>query len=66
MTPPDVVYAHPDHTQYVARFDDEWYRWPAEEDGWRQRVRCPESAADDGEELPPALGHLALRLSGVI
>ena len=68
MTPPDVVYAHPDGATYLARFEDDdgvWWRWPAERDGWQQRVPCSEGLADDCEELPPRLGTLALRLSGV-
>jgi hypothetical protein len=81
MTPPDVVFAHEDGVTYVAGFLDEpplrggnidsvdvisgWWRWPAERHGWRQRVRCSEATAEAALELPPALGRLALRLSGV-
>jgi hypothetical protein len=66
----DLVYAAPDGASYVAHFDDAveddpWYCWPAVAHGWRQRVRCSEATADDAEELPPRLGELALRLSGV-
>lgn len=68
MIPPDVVYAHPDGTTYLARFEDDdstWYRWPAERDGWQQRARCSEGLADGCVELEPRLAWLALRLSGV-
>ena len=60
-----IVYAHPDGTTYVAIIGDDWYRWPAVANGWAQRVRCPASLAEECEELPPRLAHLALMLSGV-
>jgi hypothetical protein len=63
--PPDVVYAHQDGVTYVAGFEDDWWRWPAVQHGWRSRVRCSEATADSAEELPPRLADLALRLSGV-
>jgi hypothetical protein len=62
---PDVVYAHPDGLTYVAHFEDSWYRWPAVRQGWAARRHGTEEVADHAEELPPALGRLALRLSGV-
>lgn len=64
-TPPDVVYVHQDGATYVARFEDSWYRWPAVEQGWAARTHGTEAMADQAEELPPSLGRLALRLSGV-
>lgn len=64
-SPPDVVYAHDDGSSYVARFGDDWFRWPAVAEGWQQRLRCTEGTADAAEELPPGLAELALRLSGV-
>ena len=60
-----VVYLHPDGSTYVARFEDAWYRWPAERNGWQQRVRCSEGLADACSELEPRRSTLALRLSGV-
>jgi hypothetical protein len=67
MTADIVVYDHPDGETYVASLDDgeTWWRWPAERNGWQQRVRCPEAMAEVCEELPPRLGRLALMLSGV-
>jgi hypothetical protein len=60
-----IVYAHPNGADYVALIGDQWYRWPADHDGWRARVGCPASTADLCWELPPKLADLALRLSGV-
>jgi hypothetical protein len=68
LTPPDVIYVHPDGATYLARFEDDddiWWRWPAEAHGWQRRVRCPEAMADACSELEPRLAWLALRLSGV-
>ena len=57
-----IVYAHPDGVTYVAIIGEDWFRWPAAADGWRLRVRCPASLAEDCEELSPRLAHLALQL----
>ena len=63
-----VVYAHHDGTTYVALLgeDGQWWRWPAERNGWQQRARCSEAAADGCDELEPRLARLALGLSGVV
>jgi hypothetical protein len=61
-----IVYAHPNGRTYVAPFEAHgWQRWPAEQDGWSLRHACPATTADGCSELEPALGALALRLSGV-
>ena len=68
-----LVYVAPDGVHYLAVFDDpsagsgqaQWYRWPAETDGWSKRTRCKETDADDADELPARLAALALQLSGV-
>lgn len=67
-----IVFAHPDGATYVAILGDDgdWFRWPAVANGWAQRVRLtaahgPASLAEECEELPPRLAHLALMLSGV-
>lgn len=66
MTHEDViVYAHQNGTDYVAVIGDAWVRWPAVADGWRSRQGCAPSVVNDCDELPPSLGDLALRLSGV-
>lgn len=60
-----IVYAHPNGTDYVALIGEQWRRWPAMQNGWLVRQGCPATLADQCEELPPKLGDLALRLSGV-
>lgn len=61
-----IVYGVAHKYQYIARFDDlGWVSWPATEDGWAKRRTGKEGDVDTSRELPPKLGGLALRLSGV-
>lgn len=61
----DVLVYDVDHGRfYVANFGESgWVKWPAEVDGWRQRVKTTDPG-DDAWELPPRNAALALRLSG--
>jgi len=65
ITGDTLVYLDPDGHHYVALLGEQWWRWPAERNGWQQRVRCSEALADACSELEPRLARLALRLSGV-
>ena len=57
-----IVYGVPGEHEYIALFDDQWWHWPAERNGWARRR--PVAGADGCDELPPRLARLALRLSG--
>jgi hypothetical protein len=51
---------------YVAMDDDgQWWKWPACEDGWLAKSKCPATTADNLPELPARNSRLALKLSGV-
>lgn len=60
-----IVYAHRDGKDYVGLFGRDWWRWPAERDGWRSRTRYTPRDDEDLDELSGRLAYLALRLSGV-
>jgi hypothetical protein len=64
MTTDTLVYDVDRGRNYVANFDGQWLRWPAEENGWARRVTCGDPG-DDAYELPPFNAALALMLSGV-
>jgi hypothetical protein len=63
MTTDTLVYDL-DGRNYVANFDGQWLRWPAEVNGWALRVTCGDPG-DQAYEYPPAQARLALMLSGV-
>jgi hypothetical protein len=65
LTEDVVVYADPDGRHYVALVGEQWLRWPAEANGWRERQGCPASYAEQCRELEYPHDMLALRLSGV-
>jgi hypothetical protein len=50
---------------YVAYVDEQWWRWPAERGGWRDRKRVGAGYVAACYELAPANAVLALKLSGV-
>lgn len=60
-----LVYLDPDGTHYVGRVGEQWYRWPAERDGWQARMTCGPTEYERCRELDARLSVLALRLSGV-
>lgn len=65
LTDDVVVYADPDGCSYVACVGEQWFRWPAERNGWGARQPVPESYAERCDELAYPHSMLALRLSGV-
>lgn len=61
-----IVYAAPDSTHYIARFDElGWQQWPAKDGGWKDRKAGREADVDTSRVLDPKHARLALRLSGV-
>ena len=64
MTTDTLVYDVDRGRSYVANFDGQWFNWPAEVNGWAQRVTCGDPG-DSAYELPPKFAALALMLSGV-
>lgn len=69
MTGDVMVYLHPNGQDYVGYVNEDWWQWPAVQDGWRSRKGFPRGLpygnTDWLDELEPRLAHLALRLSGV-
>lgn len=63
--PDAIVYCTADAKGYVGNLDGEWFRWPAREGGWQDRIglrKEPDTA--DLLELDGRHADLALRLSG--